>query len=126
MGSTTLQRSLKDALSKVADVVQDHHGIPWDNKTWNHQKHPLVKQAGDPNLEKHPQNRKALQGHAGRHSTTYHQEIRRRMDEAYKKVAGKGQEEAKRELENLIKQIWKDIENGTLRPYDHKGVILPQ
>ncbi|QDU51624.1 hypothetical protein [Gimesia panareensis] len=52
----------------VADVIQDHHGIPWDNKTWNHQQHPLVKQAGNPSLKKLPENLKPVQGRTVHHT----------------------------------------------------------
>jgi Protein of unknown function (DUF1557). len=104
--------------------TQDHHGIPWNNGTWKHQDHPLVRQAGNPNLKNMKENLRALEGHAGRHSASYHQEIRRRMDEAYKRVAGKGQKEAEDELKKVIEGIWKDIESGKLKPYDGKDVIV--
>jgi hypothetical protein len=38
---------------------------------------------------------------------------------------GKGQQAAIDELDRVIEQIWEDIGNGTLKPYDTKDVILP-
>jgi len=111
------------APKNVADVIQGHHGIPWNNKTFNHQAHPLVKQAGT-NLKKHPTNLRPLKGHIGRHSPSYHQEIRRRMDEGFKRVAGKGKGAAEAEVESVLEGIWKDIGSGKLKPYDHKDVLL--
>lgn len=78
-----------------------------------------------PELKTLPGNLRPLEGHAGRHSPAYHQEIRRRMDEAFKRTAGKGAETAQKELDNVLKSIWDDIASGKLRPYDHKDVILP-
>lgn len=113
------------AEGKVADVVQDHHAIPWNHKTFNHQAHPLVKQA-EANLKSLSTNIKPLKGHIGRHSSSYHQELRRRMDEGYKKVGGQGKDAAEAELDSIIKGIWDDIRSGDLKPYDHKGVLLPE
>ena len=115
---------------RVDDVVQDHHAIPWSNKTYKHQKHPLVKLAGNPKLKTMPENLKPVQGHAGRHSTSYHDEINDRMDVAYEKVmkvkdAAKRGPAAKRQLNKVIQDIWADIGDETLPLYDHKDVILP-
>lgn len=104
---------------------QDHHAIPWDNKTWKHQDHPLVKEAGNPNLKTLGENLRALEGHAGRHSPAYHQEIRRRLDEAYVRVKDRGEEAALAELKNVINGIWNDIASGKLKPYSKKDVNLP-
>ncbi|QDU51625.1 hypothetical protein [Gimesia panareensis] len=46
------------------------------------------------------------------------------MDEAFKNVAGKGKDAAENELKSVIGQICKDIDNGTLKPYNNKDVIV--
>jgi hypothetical protein len=112
------------AAGNVANIVQGHHAIPWNNKTWNHQNHPLVKQACNSRLDKMPGNVRPVEGHIGRHSDSYHREIRRRMNEAYDWVAGKGQVAAQKELDKVLKGIWDDIACGKLKPYDHKDVIV--
>lgn len=73
--------------------IQKHHKISWDNKTYNHHNHLLVKQA-QARLRSDPTNIMDLGNHAGRHSKEYHLAIRHRMDAAYAEVAGGGQEAA--------------------------------
>jgi hypothetical protein len=72
------------APKNVANIIQDHHTIPWDNKSFNHRSHPLVKQAGT-NLRKHPTNLKPLKGHIRRHRTSYH---RRRAPQDWHSTLG--------------------------------------
>jgi len=47
------------------------------------------------------------------------------MDEALKRVIGKGMKAAQDALDKVIEGIWNDIGSGKLKPYDHKDVILP-
>jgi hypothetical protein len=47
------------------------------------------------------------------------------LNEAFKKVAGQGQQAADEALGNVFKQIEKDIATGKLRPYEGKDVFIP-
>lgn len=119
-----LEKKYGAPATRVDPVTQDHHAVPWNNKTYKHQNHPLVKQAGNPDLETMEENLRALEGHSGRHSKAYHAEVKKRLDDAAKRVAGKGREAAQKALDDVIKKIWEDIASGKLRPYNHKDVIL--
>jgi hypothetical protein len=66
-----------------------------------------------------------LQGHMGRHTNTYHDQVKQRLDDAYDEVAGKGKHAAQEALHSVIGGIWRDIANGTLRPYANHDVTLP-
>lgn len=67
---------------------------------------------------------KALWGHIGRHSSDYHREIRRRLDEAWDGLDKKTKENAAAAVDEVLKDIWKDIMSGDLAPYRGKDVIL--
>jgi len=108
----------------VHNAYQDHHAIPWNNKKYHHESHPLVRKA-KVNLKTYKKNIKSLENHAGRHSRSYHDAVAERLNAAYEGVAGKGKAEARAALDRVIQGIWRDIRNGKLRPYDNKHVILP-
>ena len=107
----------------VSDVVQEHHAVPWNNQTYNHQNNPLVKQSGA-DLKTLPSNLKAVQGHAGRHCPAYHRAVAQRLNAGYLKVKGKGQDAALKQLNSVIKGIWRDISNGKLQLYSSKNVTV--
>jgi hypothetical protein len=109
-----------DALGREEVVVQEHHPIPHSNKKWNHGDHPLVKCAGV-KLETE-QKLVSLEGHMGRHSDSYQQEIRRRLNLKWESLKSKTRETSKKALESLVDEIIRDIESGKLRPYESKGV----
>ena len=107
----------------VSSGIQDHHAIPWNNKTYNHQNNPLVKLA-KVDLQTFGKNLRAVEGHAGRHSATYHQQIQNRLNTAFTNLKTPSQAEAQKALNRVIKGIWRDIKNGKLAPYDLKDVIV--
>ena len=126
---------------KILDVRQDHHAIPYDNKKYAHQKHGLVAAAGNPKLETLPSNLRSVEGHAGRHSSAYHAEVRRRMDagldklDAYRdrlvadgvaadRVAARVERYAQRQVDRIIEGAWRDIGAGALPLYVTKDVRL--
>jgi len=104
--------------------VESHHGVPYNNKTYDHQNHPLVKQALV-DLEKDPRNRMLLGNHGGRHSSEYHQQIKKMLDNAYTSVAGQGVEAAKKAFYEVCDDIKSGIANGELKPYKGKDVYIP-
>jgi RHS repeat-associated protein len=104
--------------------VQTHHKIPFGNSSFNHQNHPLVRQAGV-NLKSSIRNQMLLGNHGGRHSKPYHLKIKEWLDEGFDRVAGKGQAAALRKLNQIIDRIEGGIANGTLRPYTNKDVYIP-
>jgi RHS repeat-associated protein len=104
--------------------IQEHHKVPYGSKKFNHQNHPLVKQAGI-NLEKHARNKMLLGNHGGRHSYKYHEQIDQMLWNAYGDVAGKGKDAAKSAFDSVCQKIERDIANGTLRPYNNKDVWVP-
>ena len=106
---------------------QSHHKVPHENNTYEHHNHNLVKQAGwsQKDLEINPRNQMLLDNHAGPHSRPYHEAIRRMMDDAYKRVAGKGSGAAIRELNKIFDELEIGIKNGTYRPYNTKDVSVP-
>jgi hypothetical protein len=104
--------------------TQEHHLIPWSNRTWNHQGHPLVRQAGL-NLRTAEGNTVPMANHAGRHSTGYHQTVRQMMDRAYIGVRGKGPEAAQAALRGVMADLRSGIRAGLIRPYDGKAVLIP-
>jgi RHS repeat-associated protein len=104
---------------------QNHHGIPWNNNTYDHGNHPLVAGAGA-NLKNDPRHQIDLENHAGRHSPSYHDEIQIRMDNAYNALPpGANQADHDRALGQVMNDVLTDIRNGSLRPYDHKDVWEP-
>jgi hypothetical protein len=109
---------------KSAFSIQDHHAIPWDNSTFRHGNHALVKAAGV-DLKTHGRNIGPLGGHLGPHSSAYHRSIQRRLQTAWTRARGKGQAVAQAELDSVIAGIWRDIGNGTLKPYSNKSVYIP-
>ena len=104
----------------LADLpIQDHHPVsPYQKILSNH---PLVKRAGvrldlDQQLV-------TLENHAGRHSASYHAEVRNRLDAAWKTLGSKPTPGAARgAFSNVVDGIIEDIRNGKLKPYDGKEV----
>lgn len=105
-------------------VQENHHKVPHSNTNYKHEDHPLMKEAGWDNDEliNNPANQMKLYNHHGRHWNQYHQEIKRLMDEAYRDVAGQGQQRARERLKQLLEEIDMKIRNGELKPYKNKDV----
>jgi hypothetical protein len=103
-----------EAREKYATQAQDHHAIPWENSTYNHQQHPLVEQAGV-NLKTYEPNIQAVVGHD---YAPYHLEVQRRMNNAFMELQGDlTPGSARAALNNVIQSIWTDIGRGRLRLY---------
>ena len=102
---------------------QIHHAIPHGRNTQaiNHNNSELVKLSGV-KLKNHKPNKKSLNGHAGPHSKEYHQQIAERLATAYKALKIKNKAEAEKALDKVIEQIWNDIRDGLLKPYNNKNV----
>jgi hypothetical protein len=83
-----------------------------------------VQQAGV-NLRTDPRNQFDLLSHMGGHTNAYNEEVLARLNAAYLKVAGQGQQAANQELGNVMQKIQQDVYNGTLQPYATKGVSKP-
>jgi hypothetical protein len=104
--------------------VQNHHLVPYNNKTYNHQNHPLVKEAGA-NLKTDPRNQVPLANHAGPHSQSYHSDVNKILNEEYAKAAGKGPTTASNALNTAYQRIYQGIQDGSIRPYVNKDVFIP-
>ncbi|MBN2817942.1 MAG: RHS repeat-associated core domain-containing protein, partial [Bacteroidales bacterium] len=104
--------------------VQVHHKAPWSNKTFNHQNHPLVKQA-EVNLKTYRNNLMDLGNHAGRHSPEYHRGVQNIFNKHYRSAIGKGKSGAQNALDNSLTEIENSIKNGVLNPYSNKDVWIP-
>ena len=111
-------------LSGKTGPIQIHHKVPWNNKTFNHQNHPLVKQSGM-KLKTSLDNQMRLGNHAGRHSSDYHKAVSGMMDKAYMGAVNKGQEAAKKVLLDVFNQIENAIKSSKLQPYNTKAVWIP-
>ena len=107
-----------DALGReVADVEQEHHPIPYNNKTWNHSDHELIKCAAM-NLET-DQKLAVLQGHIGKHSPTYHAEVRARLDAAWAALSVKNETNAVIAVNGVVDSIIRDINSGSLKLFSN-------
>jgi RHS repeat-associated protein len=103
---------------------QGHHKVPYNNKSWNHENHPLVKQA-KVNLKDYNKNLMDLINHGGRHTDAYHMIVDHMLTSAYETVAGGSQEAALNALNEVLEKIAQDVKSGKLRPYDSKSVWAP-
>jgi RHS repeat-associated protein len=104
---------------------QIHHGIPWNNSTYNHQAHPLVRRAGV-DLKTDSRNMASIFNHRGPHSDNYHLNIRARMDQALGALPARAtQAQANEALGQVMQGVWRDIGRGTLEPYNWKTVYGP-
>ncbi len=111
---------LRNALAEGRNCggPQDHHAIPYGNEKWGHQNHRLVQEAGV-NLSVDPRNVRLLLNHRGRHLDSYHREVNRRLEETYNSMSAfstRAQYDAA--LGGVMGGIWRDIDNGSLRPYN--------
>ncbi|MGI2028643.1 RHS repeat-associated core domain-containing protein [Endozoicomonas acroporae] len=103
-------------------LLQNHHAIPYQNGTFNHQNHPLVRQAGV-NLRTNPYNQFMLGNHSGPHSQQYHRTVESMLNNAQTGV--QGQQQAQRAVRGVMQQLQQGIGNGSIRPYETKAVFLP-
>jgi hypothetical protein len=87
----------------VHNACQDHHAVPYANKKYNHQNHPLVKKV-KVDLKTYAKNLRPLKGHKGRHLEEYHRQIAKRLDNAYKPKMS--QAKAKAALDRTIGGAW--------------------
>jgi hypothetical protein len=101
---------------------QKRHKVPYNN-TFSFQEHALVKGAGV-DLKTYSNNIVSLINHAGRHTITYNQKIRIILDAYYEAVKGQDQDVMKDALDQALIEIESGIENGSIRPYDSKEVII--
>ncbi len=102
--------------------LQNHHSVPWQNSTYNHQQHPLVQLSGI-NLRTSPHNQFMLGNHAGPHSANYHRIVQRLLN-----TNGNGvqtQQGAQTAVQNVMQTIQQGVTNGTIRPYNNKQVFVP-
>jgi hypothetical protein len=101
---------------------EDHHKVPYGNKTFDHQNHPLVKKAGV-DLKEYPENRMILENHSGRHSNAYHIEVKGMLDQALENMSGQGKGAALEAFNEVCDEIEIRIANGSLKPYISKDVF---
>ena len=114
VGPTALSAYLVMARSNI----EEHHGIPYANKTFDFQNHPLVKKAGI-NLETDMGNKMLLANHRGRHWTLYLKAIKERLDNALAMMFKTGRS-AKDCYNDVSQGIKRDIGNGSLKPYERE------
>ncbi len=106
----------------VGPIFQWHHPITYANSTYNFGSHPLVKTAC---MDlKSEQRLVALDGHLGRHWNEYHNEVRRRLDAAYRDLKSKDQASARAALEKVVDEIIDDIKNNKLRLYSNGRKVV--
>jgi hypothetical protein len=105
------------------DSVEIHHIIPFENSTYNHQNHKLVKLA-NVDIKSHAANLVKVKGHKGPHSDSYHKAIDQRMTQAMNKYQPKDAAEARIVLDKVLSNAIDDIHTGSLRLYDHKNVSI--
>ena len=77
-------------LNKIDDNIEIHHKVPYGNSEYDFQNHDLVKASGW-NLKDEIRNLMLLGNHKGRHSKSYLEAIKSRLDAALEKVAQKRQ-----------------------------------
>jgi hypothetical protein len=120
-------KNIVDSLEATSDsrhVIQRHHMIPWDNSTYNHGNHPLVRQSGL-NIKTYKNNMIDLANHAGPHTAKYHQDITNILNKHLRYAYGRGQRMAQTALDNALAEIKEGIVKGTLKPYSTKEVWMP-
>jgi hypothetical protein len=116
----------QEHLSRVraSQKIQNHHLIPWENRTYPHASHRLVRQAGV-DLRTYRPNIRPLAGHSGPHAAKYHLDVEERLDLGYEAVKGKGRAAARAELNAILDEIWADIGKRKLEPYEGRSVSIP-
>ena len=113
-------------MASSKEGIQNHHKVPYGNSKYDFQNHQLVRRAGV-NLEKDSRNQMLLGNHAGRHSTTYLDDIQLRLDRAWKalkdRLGGRvSKKAADDKFKAVVNTIERDIGKGTLKPYNTKEV----
>lgn len=68
------------------------------------------------------QKRVRLENHASRHSSSYHNAVKNRLEEAWNRLYVRTPENARKAFDRVVDENIEDIRNGTLKPYDNKDV----
>lgn len=106
----------------INQPIQDHHPIPWDNKTYNHSNHKLVKAAC---MDLRTQQKLIrLKNHAGPHTKTYHMEVQSRLDVEWQRLGeGRSVAEYRGGVQKVVNSLIDDIQSGDLKLYKNKHVV---
>jgi RHS repeat-associated protein len=114
--------SLSSRYDSPSFSFQWHHPIPYNNSTYDHSSHPLVKRSC---LDlKSDQKLIALENHSGRHTASYHEEIRLRLTVKWEQIGELATKEAaQRAVHEVVDGVIEDIQSGKLKLFLEKEVI---
>lgn len=103
-------------------IPQDHHIASDKGTTYNFTNHPAFATSGLSIQD--PENIIALHGHAGSHSSSYHEEVKAELDAAVRRAGGPGLARLKDEVIQALRRLRARILAGTLKLYGDKEVYV--